>query len=88
MSYLTLVPFAFYYYVRKQTVETLESEAFQTRCGALYTDLKFTQGALFQVFWYMFRRLLFTLTIVFLDFSPILQALIIVFSSYLSLIYL
>jgi uncharacterized BrkB/YihY/UPF0761 family membrane protein len=36
----------------------------------------------------MLRRLLFTLTIVFLGFSPILQALIIVFSSFLSLMYL
>jgi uncharacterized BrkB/YihY/UPF0761 family membrane protein len=34
------------------------------------------------------RRLLFTFTIVFLGFSPILQALIIVFSSFFSLIYL
>ena len=36
----------------------------------------------------MLRRLLFTLTIVFLGFSPILQALIIVFSSFFSLMYL
>jgi uncharacterized BrkB/YihY/UPF0761 family membrane protein len=36
----------------------------------------------------MFRRLLFTITLVFFGFSPILQALIVVFSSYLSLTYL
>lgn len=36
----------------------------------------------------MLRRLLFTLTIVFLGFSPILQALFIVFSSFFSLMYL
>ena len=72
MIYLTMIPFAFYYYVQKQTVLKLESDEFEDHCGALYTDLKLTRGALFQLFWYMLRRLLFTLTIVFLGFSPIL----------------
>lgn len=56
--------------------------------GALYTDFKLKKSALFQLFLYMIRRLLFTFTIVFCGFSPILQALLVLFSSYVSLVYL
>ena len=88
MIYMTMIPFGFYYFVIKHSPERLHSDEFTDKYGSLYTDLKTTKSGLFQVFWYMFRRLIFTFTIVFLGFSPFLQANIVIISSYLSLLYL
>jgi glycosyltransferase involved in cell wall biosynthesis len=66
----------------------LESEDFEAKCGALYSDYKLTKYALMQLFLYLFRRLIFTLTIVFFGSSTYLQAFVILASSYLNFMYL
>ena len=88
-GYLCLIPLVFSIILLKETKSTLESEAFKLKFNSLYLNLRTSShGALLYTFFFLFRRFILAITIMFMDSYPLLQGYLIVISSFLNLVYI